>query len=328
MSKTQAAPCGRRLDDVDVAIVGGSFAGLSAAYPLVRSRRKTLLIHDGSPRNRFSPESHNWLALDGATPEAVHGKGIEELSRYQCFSELQDRVVTAQRSKADRHLELSIIELTTASGTTVRAKRLVLATGMRDTFPFGIDGLEDCWGRSVLQCPYCHGYEHRDVPTGILHGGPASVHQARNLPDYATDLIYFTNDAELEDADQSDLESRGYRIEAGKVSHVAHRDGLMEAVVLANGDAIARDALYVLPRAAFASDLHKQLGCGETEGTFGPYVTVDDLQETTERGVFAAGDMTRPAFNAVWAGADGNRAGIFAHQSLVSVHNPYRGAKL
>lgn len=328
MAQTTEGATRDRFDEVDVAIVGGSFAGLSAAYPLVRSRRKTLLIHDGTPRNRVSPQSHNWLALDGATPEDVHRKGIEELSRYADFLQRRDRVVTVRRSTTDRHLDLPMIELISTSGNRVRAKRLILATGMRDTFPFGIDGLDACWGTSVLQCPYCHGYEHRDVPTGILHGGPASLHQAKNLPDYVSDLIYFTNAAELEPADLSDLEARGYRVETRKVSYVAHRDGQMKAVALADGDRVAREALYVLPRATFASDLHTQLGCGETEGPFGPYVTVDDLQETTQRGVFAAGDMTRPAFNAVWAGADGNRAGIFAHQSLVSAHNPYRGAKL
>ncbi|WP_166486081.1 NAD(P)/FAD-dependent oxidoreductase [Jannaschia sp. CCS1] len=313
---------------IDVAIIGGSFAGLSAAYPLVRARRSTVMFHTGETRNRFSAESHNWIGLDGVGPESVHQSGIHELAKYSDFSIVKDRVVRAQRSETHQHLGVPITELTTALGSTIHARRVILATGMRDTFPLDIEGLEDCWGQSVLQCPYCHGYEHRDVPTGILHGGPPSLHQAKNLPDFTNDLVYFTNGAEIEASDIADLEARGYRVETGAVSSIEHHDGAMSAVALRGGTKIASEALYIIPRAAFATDLHAQLGCEEIEGPFGPYVTVDDLHETTQRGVFAAGDMTRPAFNAVWAGADGNRAGIFAHQSLVSEHNPYRGARL
>ncbi|MEO1723529.1 MAG: NAD(P)/FAD-dependent oxidoreductase, partial [Pseudomonadota bacterium] len=197
-----------------------------------------------------------------------------------------------------------------------------------DAFPQIIDGLEECWGLSALQCPYCHGYEERDRPTGILHGGPPSLHQAKNLPDFSGDLVYFANGATIEASDRADLEARGYRIVDQTVRRVVHDRGRMTAIGLENGAEVARDVLYIIPRSAFAADLHLQLGCAETEGPFGPYVAVDDLQETSVRGVFAAGDMTRPAFNAVWAGGDGNRAGIFAHQSLVAAHNPYRGAKL
>ena len=311
----------------DVAIVGGGFAGLSAAYPLVRARRPTILFHTGETRNRFADASHNWIALDGAAPAAVHRTGTKELERYPDFTRLTARIVTARRVGDADGLGPAPVELTTASGERYRARRVILATGMRDAFPQAVAGLEACWGVSVLQCPYCHGYEHRDVPTGLLHGGPPSLHQAKILPDFSADLVYFANGAAIEEADRAALEGLGYRIEDRVVERVVHDGGRMTAVVLADGAEIARDALYVVSRAGFASDLHAQLGCAETEGPVGPFVTVDDFQKTSACGVFAAGDMTRPVFNAVWAGADGNRAGVFAHRSLLSARDARSGPR-
>ncbi|MEM6275299.1 MAG: NAD(P)/FAD-dependent oxidoreductase [Myxococcota bacterium] len=317
----------REQNDFDVAIIGGSFAGLSAAYPLVRARRSTVLFDAGQTRNRFSDESHNFLGLDGAAPSKVQSVGREELAQYENFHFRSSMIESVTPLGEDHHLGLPTYELTTTDGETYRAKRLILAMGMRDILP-NVPGMEACWGKSALQCPYCHGFEMRDQPTAILHGGPPSLHQAKNLPDFSSDLLFLTNGLDVEEADLEDLKSRGCRIETRKVARLIHQDGLLSAIELEDGAQEARSVLYILPRAAFASNLGLDLDCTIIDGPFGPYLEVDDLQETNVRGVFAAGDMTRPAFNAVWAAADGNRAGIFAHQSLVTAHNPYRGAKL
>ncbi|MDX8350455.1 NAD(P)/FAD-dependent oxidoreductase [Cognatiyoonia sp. IB215446] len=305
---------------VDVAIVGGSFAGLSAALPLARMRRQIALFDHEVTRNRFASASHGFLGQDGSSPNEIRATGRRELSVYPTAQVLKEKVESVIRKAGAFRLE-------TDQGTSLDAKRLILATGQRDLLP-DIPGLADCWGQSVLQCPYCHGYELQDRPTALLHVGEASFHQARILPHLTDDLVYLTNGVKIPDDQRADLGSIGYRIEERSIRSLKSSDGLLSNVEFADGAFLSRQALYLITTSQPASDLADQLGCQSLDGPFGPFLEVDEMQQTSVRYVYAAGDIGRPAYNATWAAADGARAGVFAHQSLVVDQNPYQGNKV
>lgn len=293
---------------LDVAIVGGSFAGLSAGLPVARARRSVVVFDSGLPRNRFAAASHGFLGHDGRAPDAIRRDGRAQYLVYPTARLVEDEVVAIDGER-DR------FRLATRGGGEVLARRVVLAFGMRDALP-EIPGLAACWGRSAMQCPYCHGYEAADLPTGLLVTGASPLHHARLLGDWTGDLAVFANGHAIAPDDRAAIEALGLRIHDAPVVRIEATDGHIEALHLADGARVPRAALYLATRAAPASDLAARLGCRMIEGAYGPYVAVDMMQQTSVPGVFAAGDLTRPAYNAPAAAADGARAGAAAHQSL------------
>src|SRR3954451_23855539 len=157
-------------------VIGGNFAGLSAAMQLVRARRRVLLIDAGAPRNRFSQASHGFLGQDGQTPAAIMREGKRQLSLYPTIT-IRDGEVIQARDNGDEFV------IGIKDGGEERAARIVLATGISDTLP-EISGLRDRWGRSVLHCPYCHGYEVSGGKLGVLANHPHSAHSAILIPDW------------------------------------------------------------------------------------------------------------------------------------------------
>lgn len=301
---------GGRASDIDVAIIGGSFAGLSAALSLVRARRSVVVFDNHTARNRFASSLHGFLGQDGRSPFDIRMTGRREVR--------EETVVSIQIDRPRERFDVQ-----TENGGRYCAQRVILAFGMRDELP-DIAGLSECWGQTVNQCPYCHGYEIADRPTGVLMTGPASLHQSRILPDWCADLILFSNDQEISREDRLDLQARGIRIVDGRVALIEHSNGQMSAVVLNDGRRVHRQALYLVTRSTLSCDLATQLGCALTDGPFGRFITVDSLQHTSVAGVYAAGDISRAAYTASWAVADGQRAGVFCHQSLRVAANPYQ----
>ena len=302
-------------DRFDVAVVGASFAGASAALYLGRARRSVVMFDSGLTRNRSAAEAHGFPGQDGRSPESIRMTGRQEALSYPTVEIREDTVVQLRPTREGFRLE-------PARGAPVHAARVIFAFGMRDLLP-SITGLAACWGRSAMQCPYCHGYELADRPTGVLMTGEASLHQLRILPDWSADLTLFTNGHVLDAADTSDLTRCGLRIVGGRVTALEHRDGALAALHLDDGSRVECRVLYLVSRCEFSCDLAAQVGCETVSGPFGPYLVTDDLQQTTVANVFAAGDITRPMYGSVWAAADGVRAGIFCHQSLRVAHNPY-----
>jgi thioredoxin reductase len=296
----------------DAIIAGGSFAGLSAAMQLARARRRVLILDTGLPRNRFAHASHGFLGQDGRTPAEILETGRAQVLAYPT-AELRE--VAAVRA-AGRD---GAFEVTLASGGLVRARRLVLATGVVDELP-DLPGLRERWGRSVLHCPYCHGYEVSDQRLGVLALGESSMHQALLLPEWSGDVTFFTNSTFEPDAAQREaLAARGARVEPRRVVELLGEGDGLEGVRVTGegGDAvIALDALFTASRTRMASPLAGQLGCAFDEGPFGPVVRTDASKETTVPGVYAAGDMARAPHTVTWAAADGVSAGIAAHRSL------------
>jgi thioredoxin reductase len=293
----------------DLIVVGGSFAGLSAATQLARARRRVLVIDGGQPRNRFAAHSHGFLGQDGRTPSAILGDARSQLLAYPTAT-----IVDAYAEKAEAAGEGFAVAL--EDGKTFEGARLLLATGVRDTLP-DIPGLQEQWGKTVLHCPYCHGYEAAGGPLGVLAVGAISMHQALLIPDWG-DVTLFTNAAFQPDAEQMRvLEARGVKLEQARVAacEADGADGL--AVRLEDGRAVLVKALFTAPRTSMASPLAGQLGCAFAEGGLGPIVKVDELQQTSVPGVYAAGDAARSMTNIAFAVADGAFAGVSAHRSLI-----------
>lgn len=306
------------MNQYDVIVVGGSFAGLSAAMQLVRARRRVLLIDGGQPRNRWSPAVHGFLALDGMAPADINAQALRQLQAYPTFEYAVGTARTAAREAGGFVVEWTA-GVPAASGrnaTQARAARLVLATGVKDTLP-PIDGLAERWGRTVLHCPYCHGFEVSGGALGVLAAFPQSVHQGLLLPDWG-DTTYFTQGLHEPSADEAaQLQARGTRVERVPVVALLGSAPQLEAVRLADGRVLPLRAVFTAPVTGMASPLAAQLGCAFDEGPTGPHIQVDAGQQTSVPGVFAAGDAATARHNGTLASAAGVLAGVSAHASMI-----------
>jgi thioredoxin reductase len=296
-------------DSYDAVVIGGSFAGMAAAMQLARARRRVLVVDAGRPRNRFSRASHGFLGQDGRAPADIMATARAEILAYPTAAFLADEATHA-RAMDDA------FELTLASGSTLTARRLVLATGVTDDLP-EIPGVRERWGMTVLHCPYCHGYEVADRRLGVLARTEMAAHQAMLLRDWSDDVTLFTNGIAPNDDQRAELAVRGVRIEERPVSALIGDAPELSAVRLEDGEEIAIDAVFTTLRTRMASPLAEQLGCELEDGPFGPMIRTDPRKNTTVPGVFAAGDIARVPPNATLAAADGVLAGGSAHQSLV-----------
>lgn len=293
----------------DVIIVGGGFAGMSAALQLARARRPILVVDSGLPRNRFAEASHGFLGQDGVAPAAIMREALRQLSAYPTVDFIHGRAASATG-------EIDRFEVTLEGGEAQHARRLVLATGVADTLP-DIPGLAERWGQSVMHCPYCHGYEVRDRRIGVLANHPLASHQALMLPDWGP-TTFFTQGMIALDAELSaKLAARGVVVETTPVVEVLGELPAITGVRLADGRRIALDAIFTAPKTSPASPLAEQLGCALEDGMTGPHVKLQAGQQTTVPGVYSAGDTASPMHNATLASAAGVMAGVGAHQSLI-----------
>lgn len=293
----------------DAVVVGGSFAGLSAAMQLARARRRVQVIDAGLPRNRFAAHSHGFFGLDGVSPAEIVATVTEQLLKYPTVTVVKGEVVRASG-------ELGRFQVELASGSRSQASRLILATGIRDRLP-AVPGIAERWGVSVLHCPYCHGYEIAGQRLGVLATLALSVHQAQLIPDWGP-TTWFTQGIVEPNADEAALlDARGVTIERTPVAEVLGEAPGIEAVRLVDGRVVPIDALFVTPKSEMVSDLAVQLGCAIDDGPLGPVIRVGDWKETTVPGVFAAGDASNVMTNATFASAAGVAAGVGAHRSLI-----------
>lgn len=293
----------------EVIIIGGSFAGLSAAMQLARARRAVLVLDTGAPRNRFSASSHGFPGQDGRPPAEIRASLRNELEAYSTVTFRDAQAVSASR-------EAGAFRVTLATGEEITSRRIVLACGVRDTLP-KLPGLSERWGTSVLHCPYCHGYELDRQPIGVLAQNEMAMHQAMLLPDWGSTTL-FTQGAFVPTADQRQaLSARGAKIEEVSITSLIGPAPTLEAVLLADDRKILLAGLFVAPRTALSSNLAEQLGCATKDGPTGPYLDVDAMQATSIPGVFAAGDIASPMPNATLAAAAGVLAGGAVHRSLI-----------
>ena len=217
---------------LDVIVIGGSFAGLSAAMQLARGQRKVTVIDAGEPRNRFADESHGFFGLDGVSPFTIQQEAYRQLLKYPTANIIKDKAVAVNRQTSGFHVALT-------DGTRLNSKKLILATGLRDELP-SIPGIKERWGTTVIHCPYCHGYEVRNQPLGVIATSPLSAHQAGMIPDWGP-TTYFTQGLYEPDEEQrAFLLKRGVTIESAPVLEVLGRAPEITSVYLADGRTLHR----------------------------------------------------------------------------------------
>jgi len=307
---------------VDVLVVGGGAAGLSAAMSLGRSRRTVRVLDAGAPRNATSPHAHNLLTRDGTPPAELLAVGRDEVARYG-VEVTTAQVVAARAVDAPRGDDPEpAFEVDTDDGTTHRARRLVVTTGMRDALP-DVPGLADRWGRDALHCPYCHGWEVRDRVLAVIASGPRAVHAALLVRQLSADVTLLLHDAfEPDTAQWADLAARGVRVVAGRVTGVRVVDDALTGLVLADGAVVRCDAVFVGSRAVLDDTVVDGLGLAtattELAGEdLGRAVTVDATGATSVPGVWAAGNVTGPQHALASSIAAGSLAGAHVNASLV-----------
>lgn len=293
----------------DAIVIGGSFAGLSAATYLARARRSVAIVDTGAPRNRFAAHSHGFLAQDGSNPGAVLATARAQVAAYPTTT-----FVNAKATRASGQTDGFSVELET--GETLSGRRLVLAFGISDELP-DVPGIAERWGNSVIHCPYCHGYEFSNQRLGVLYSSEKSLHQAMLIAEWGPTTLYL-NGAPLPDsATLAELEKRKVAIEPTGVTALLGEGTNLSAIELGDGRRPAIDALYVAPQNRLNSDIAAQLGCIMDTNPAGTVIRTSSMQETSVPGVFAAGDITRGAHTVAWASSDGVTAGVSAHRSLV-----------
>ncbi|HVV84038.1 MAG TPA: NAD(P)/FAD-dependent oxidoreductase [Kofleriaceae bacterium] len=307
----------------DAIVVGGSYAGLSAALQLARARRRVCVIDDGQRRNRGVRASHGFLGQDGRAPERIVEVGKAQLTAYPTVTWLDDTAIEA-RAVEPRVIEPRVIttpddihqelELVLAGGERRRARRLVLATGIVDDLP-AIPGLVERWGRSVFHCPYCHGYELDGGAIAAIAGSPRIEHLARLLPDWGPTTL-FAEDVELEPILWAAIAARGVTIERTRIAAV---EGGARGVDLrlADGRVCSFAGAFTTTCTRLADDLAAQLGCELEDGPAGSHLKVNGAGATSVPGVYACGDNAVSSGSVSIAVGDGARTGIAVHQSLI-----------
>lgn len=291
----------------DVIIVGGSYSGLAAGMSLGRALRQVLIIDDGKPCNRQTPHSHNFLTRDGQTPLEIAAIAREQVEKYDTVRFFHG--LATKGTKTENGFEIQ-----TASGETFGATKLIFATGIRDMMP-DLSGYAQCWGISVLHCPYCHGYEVRNERTGILGNGEYAFEFSSLISNWTSDLTLFTNGwATLTREQTTKIESHHIKIIETEIEKLEHTDGHLQRIIFKDGTSTPVKALYARSPFEQHCSIPETLGCELTDEG---YIRTDAFQKTTVPGVFACGDNTTRIRTVANAVAMGTSAGMMANKEIV-----------
>ncbi len=293
----------------EVIIVGGSFAGLAAALQFGRTRRKAVVLDTGLPRNRFAAHSHGLFGHDNRSPGEILRIARQQLATYPHV-----RLVNARALRAHGVLDDFSVELDT--GDSLQARRLLLSYGRTDHFP-DLPGFAECWGKTVVPCPYCHGYEISGQHWGLLYHSPMSLHMPALYNHWTDRITLFTDGHEVPEGERQSLAERGVQFADGKVSAIRHDNGTLSAVELEDGRAVEIDTLFAHPHSTPSSDLHEVLGVGLSSSPVGEIIKVDETQQTSLPGIYAAGDLSNPMSSLTVATQAGAMAGIHMQRSLI-----------
>ncbi|MFF4593678.1 NAD(P)/FAD-dependent oxidoreductase [Amycolatopsis sp. NPDC001319] len=302
-------------ENYDVVVVGGGAAGLSGAVALARSRRSVLVVDAGEPRNAPAGHVHNYLARESTPPGELLAAGREEVVGYG--GEIVDGAVTSAVA-----LDGGGFTVALADGRTTRARRLLVATGLVDELP-NVPGVAERWGRDVLHCPYCHGWEARDQAIGVLATNAMAVHQALMWRQLSDDVVVFRHTAAFDEEQLAQLSARGIRVVDGEVTALRVEDDALTGVVLRSGAVVARDAVVVAPRFTARADVLVSLGLEpvelEVDGhVIGSSVPADANGATSVPGVWVAGNVTDMKSQVVVSAAAGLTAGAVINGDLVA----------
>ncbi|QNE17587.1 NAD(P)/FAD-dependent oxidoreductase [Kribbella qitaiheensis] len=302
------------MNEYDVVVIGGGAAGLSGALALARSRRSVLVIDEGTPRNAPAEHVHNFLTRDGVPPAELYALGRAEVAGYG--AEVRTGTVTAVSPRDDG------FEVESADGTVVRARRLLVTTGLADELP-DVQGLAERFGRDVLHCPYCHGWEVRDQAIGVLATGGMAIHQTMMFRQLSDNVTLFLNDGqEPTEQEWEELAARGISVVQGKVVEVEVTDDKLSGVRLESGKVIPCQALVVQPHAIARAAFLEELGLvpaevGAEGVSMGTVIPSEPGGKTTVPGVWVAGNVADPRAQVITSAAAGLAAGAVINFDLI-----------
>lgn len=297
----------KKTKDFDVIIVGGSYSGLAAGMALGRAMKNVLIIDSGRPCNMQTPHSHNFITQDGKRPAEIAALAREQVEKYGTVSFLNGLAVSGVASEGG-------FEIHTASGEAFHAKKLVFATGIRDMLP-DLDGIGACWGVSVLHCPYCHGYEARNVRTGVLGNGEKGFEFIGLISNWTKDLTLFTNGkSDLTPTQRAKLDDHLIKLVETPIKQLEHVNGHLQKVIFKDGTSASISALYAPSPFAQHCDIPESLGCEFTEEG---YIKTDFMQRTSLPGVYACGDNAARTRTVASAVSMGTTAGMMVNKELV-----------
>lgn len=290
----------------DVAIIGGSYAGLAAAMPLARARKKVVIIDAGQRRNRFAEYSHGFLTQDGTRASEIAQIAKQQVLAYE--------TVDWQNGSVERVEKIEEGFAVCVDAThSVTAKRLIIAAGITDQLP-DIAGLTERWGKSVFHCPYCHGYELNQGKIGIIASSEHAVHLAMMLPDWG-EITLFINGYPLADELLEQLKVRGVVIEQRLIQKIIGQSD----VLLVDDAVIQLEGIFATTKCSIAQDWIFKLGCEIEKNAMGEVIKTNAMKETSIAGIFACGDVARLGGSVSLAVGDGTLAGVAAHRSLIFV---------
>lgn len=292
----------------DVIIIGGSYAGLAAGMSLGRSLRKVLILDAGQPCNHQTPRSHNFLTQDGQAPAQIAATALAQVLQYPTV-QLREVWATSAQEVSEG------FRINTMEGQIFQAKKLLLATGIKDQMP-NVPGFAESWGISVLHCPYCHGYEVRQQELGVLANGEIAFEMARLIEHWSSALTLFTNGPlNMEKAHVEKLQAKNIRMIETPIRALEHQAGYLHSIHFADGSSHALSTLFARIPFTQSSTIPQQLGCALTEQG---YIEVNEFKATSVPGVFAAGDNSSPMRAVAAAVAAGTMAGAMINHKFIA----------
>ena len=291
----------------DVIIIGGSYSGLSAAMALGRALRKVMVIDSGIPCNRQTPHSHNFITQDGKTPQEIASLAKEQVAKYETVKFHDDLATSGIKTE-------NSFEIKTESGNTFTGKKLIFATGITD-LPPNIKGFSDCWGISVLHCPYCHGYEVRNEKTAIIGNGEFAFEFCKMISNWTRDLQIFTNGKSMLTEEQVEkINMHNIEIIETEIDSFEHHNGQIKNIVLKDNLKVAVKAAYARPPFVQHCGIPAALGCELEEHGL---LKVDPWQKTNVAGIFATGDNSTLMRSVALSVASGSIAGAAVNKELI-----------
>jgi len=291
----------------EVIIIGGSYSGLSAAMSLGRSLRQVLVIDSGLPCNRQTPHSHNFITQDGETPDAISAKAKLQVGFYKTVQFYNGLVINVVKTQ-------NAFEIKTESGELFTSKKLLFATGVKDLLP-ELNGLAECWGISVLHCPYCHGYEVKTEKTAIIANGEMGFEYAKLISNWTKDLTLLTNGKSTLTPEQTAiLKKHKIEIIEDEIESLEHTNGYVQQIIFKKQSKLIVKAIYFRPPFKQHCPIPESLGCELTEHGL---IKVDMMQQTTIPGVYASGDCVIQARSVAMAVSSGSFAGASINRELI-----------
>lgn len=300
------------MSDFDIVVIGGGAAGLSAALVLTRARRAVAVVDAGHPRNAPAAHMHGFLGSDGLPPAELLARGRAEVQGYGGRL-IAGTVTSLARLPDSDGPGAARFAVLLDDGTRLRARRVLVTTGLHDDIP-DVPGVRERWGRDLLHCPYCHGWEVRGEPLGVLGGSREAVEHALLVRQWSDDVVLFAHGTVLDVDPRARLTARGIGIVDGPVARLVVEDDRLTGVETADGDVVPRTAVFVRPRFVPNDELLGSLGCAANPQG---WIATDATGRTTVPGVWAAGNAVNPRAQVITAAGEGSAAAIALNNDLV-----------